>query len=214
MHTGVSEVGGRSDRYKCTQLGSIFATTMEGMFANDPFLYINSNEFSNWDVANVQNMDSMFAGCSNYVGTNSGIEVWNTSQVTSMNSMFGNAVNFAGNLASWDVSRVTSMIGMFNNATTYNEDITGWDVSSVSMMSFMFEDAISFEHNIGRYWDFTSLYNFDNNIYSEFEPTYFMFSGATLFNMMFTCESSVANLNFDNGDGTLREMELPGTPVV
>ena len=99
------------------------ATTLEGMFYNNPVMndYVSSSEFASWTVSNVQNMDYVFYGCSKFVGTTSGIDAWDTSQVTSMRNMFGDAVSFEGNLKSWDVSKVTDMDSMFRNATTYNE---------------------------------------------------------------------------------------------
>ena len=107
------------------------ATTLEGMFYNDPFMNedVSGNQFASWTVSNVQNMDYVFYGCSKFVGTTSGIDAWDTSQVTSMRNMFRDAVSFEGNLKSWDVSKVTDMDSMFRNATTYNEDIMAWDVS-------------------------------------------------------------------------------------
>ena len=99
-----------------------------------------NDDISDWDVLNVNNMNSIFAFATDF---NQDISEWDVSSVTDMAWMFHGASNFNGDLSNWDVSSVTYMNAMFYNAEDFNQDISEWDVSSVTSnaMNQMFDGA-------------------------------------------------------------------------
>jgi surface protein len=102
------------------------------------FDFVNtSQDISNWDVSNVQNMNMMFAR--NY-GFNSDISNWDVSNVISMNSMFWVASSFNQDLSSWDVSNVQNMNTMFRGASSFNQDLSSWDVNKVVFSFYSIRD--------------------------------------------------------------------------
>ena len=71
------------------------------------------------------------------------ISTWNVSQVTDMSSLFAGFVSFNEDIIDWDVSNVNDMSNMFNGASSFNQDIGIWDVSNVNDMSNMFNSSSS-----------------------------------------------------------------------
>jgi surface protein len=96
-----------------------------------------SQDISNWDVSNVQNMNYMFAR--NY-GFNSDISNWDVSNVISMDSMFWVSSSFNQDLSSWDVSNVQNMNSMFRSASSFNQDLSSWDVNKVVFFLYSIRD--------------------------------------------------------------------------
>lgn len=80
-------------------------------------------DISEWNVSNVTNMHSMFAGNRIF---NCDISKWDVSNVTDMNTMFCECYEFNQDLSQWDVSNVTDMLGMFYNCKNFNQDLTEW----------------------------------------------------------------------------------------
>jgi len=109
-------------------------TDMSELFYDTTF----NDDISDWDVLNVNNMNSIFAFATDF---NQDISDWDVSSVTDMAWMFHGASNFNGDLSNWDVSSVTYMNAMFYNAENFNQDISEWDVSSVTAMNQMFGGA-------------------------------------------------------------------------
>lgn len=97
-------------------------------------------DISNWDTSNVRGMQYMFNGCSGL--TSLDLSKWKTSNVTDMRYMFYgcNQLTTVGNLSNWNTSNVTSMQYMFYGCRNLNtlESISGWNVSSVTATSLMF----------------------------------------------------------------------------
>jgi surface protein len=99
------------------------------MFKNTTF----NKDISTWDVSNVQNMNGMFDGNSNFNNGESGNTsanplTWNTISATDMGYIFKNASNFNQDITGWDVSGVTNMPEMFSGATNMSQNIWVWDV--------------------------------------------------------------------------------------
>ena len=114
---------------------------------------------TDWDVSNVTNMKSLFAGSKN-IGDLSG---WDVSNVTEMGGMFFDT-EFNGDLSKWIVSSVISMRSMFYSATKFNQDLSKWNVISVTDMSYMFYGATSFNNNI--FWTVSNVANIENMFYN------------------------------------------------
>ncbi len=112
------------------------ATTMSFMFVNDSQL-TTIKGIENWNVSNVRNMMSMFAGVSvEYLD----LSKWDTSKVTDMSYMFNQTRALKSvNASGWDTSNVTNMSNMFiNNDTLEWLDASNWNTSKVTDMSNMF----------------------------------------------------------------------------
>ena len=134
---------------------------------------MQSGSFTNLDVSNAIDMDSMFynAGFS-ATSFNLNLSSWDTSKVTNMAGMFENAGYNAttwtiGDLSNWNTSSVTSMFSMFNcagqGATTWTiGDLSKWDVSKVTHMSYMFNcagaSATTFNLSLSK-WNVSSVTN-------------------------------------------------------
>lgn len=72
-------------------------------------------DISYWNVSNVKNMDSMFAGCTN------------------LEKIVG--------IEDWDVSNVKNMESMFEGCESFNQDISNWNVHNVKEITAMFKDC-------------------------------------------------------------------------
>ncbi|WFQ93483.1 hypothetical protein MFERI15181_00399 [Mycoplasma feriruminatoris] len=166
----------------------------------------NDSNVKNWDVSNVENMQSMFDGATKF---NQDLDKWNTSSVTDMSFMFRSASAFNGKISNWNTSKVDTMSYMFSETTKFNQDINtkivknkdknknslAWNVSNVTKMQSMFDGAASFNSELYN-WDTSkvtamrdmfknaisfnkNISNFDINQVRDFTD---MFSGATAFN--------------------------------
>ena len=110
-------------------------TDMSYLFDNTEF-HKFCGDVSQWNVSNVENMDSLFFGCYDF---DCDLSQWNVSQVKDMEYMFGACENFKGRgLEKWNVSRVKNMGAMFAKCENLNCDLSHWNVSQVINMQHMF----------------------------------------------------------------------------
>ncbi|KAF3977364.1 MAG: BspA family leucine-rich repeat surface protein [Methylococcales symbiont of Iophon sp. n. MRB-2018] len=121
-------------------------TNMSSMFADTN---VFNQDIGGWNVASVTDMAGMFDGASDF---NQDIGSWNVASVTNMNQMFFTASDFNQDIGSWNVARVTDMNFMFSSARAFNQDIGGWNVASVMDMASMFTNANVFNQNLGRWY--------------------------------------------------------------
>ena len=116
-----------------------------------------NQDISTWDVSNVTDMNSMFAGkLITPTQFNQPLNNWNVGSVTDMNRMFDNNIAFNQPLNNWDVSNVDDMSNLFNGNTSFNQDISSWDVSNVTDMSSMFGYCNDFNQPIGS-WNVSNV---------------------------------------------------------
>jgi len=120
--------------------------------------YNFNSDISGWNISNVTNMSSMFAGATNF---NQPIGTWDTSNVTNMSNMFDGATNFNQPIGTWDTSNVIYMSGMFSRTTNFNQPIGNWDTINVMYMISMFARTEKFNQPIGT-WDTSNVTNIDN----------------------------------------------------
>ena len=106
-----------------------------------------------WNVSLVTDMNTMFAGATNF---NQPLNNWDVSNVTNMRWMFQVATNFNQPLNNWDVSNVTDMNTMFAGATNFNQPLNNWDVSNVTNMRWMFQEATNFNQPLNN-WDVSNV---------------------------------------------------------
>ncbi|WMN11887.1 BspA family leucine-rich repeat surface protein [Marivirga salinae] len=143
-------------------------TDMSSMFSGATSFNSFNDDLNNWDVSNIENMNSMFRNAEAF---NSNLSGWDLRNVSDMGSMFSGATsldNSAG-LSSWNVSNVNLLDGLFSEATSFNADLSSWDVSNVTDMGSMFSNASSFESDLSS-WDVRNVTDMRS-----------MFRGATLF---------------------------------
>ena len=145
-----------------------------------------NQDLSSWDVSNVGDMNSMFAGAnalsdynkcaihtsfssndnwpydwSNYcVFTPFTKEELQTAAVDLWVDDNATALETYGEINTWDVSFLTDMSNIFENKSTFDNDISGWDVSNVTNMRQMFIGADNFNQNLNT-WDVSNYYGGD-----------------------------------------------------
>jgi surface protein len=85
-----------------------------------------------------------FKDCTNF--NSPGILNWNIANVVNLQGIFANAILFNQPVGSWDTSNVTNMSYMFYGASAFNQYISTLDTSAVEDMSHMFENATIFNN--------------------------------------------------------------------
>ncbi|WP_345261646.1 BspA family leucine-rich repeat surface protein [Marivirga lumbricoides] len=153
-------------------------TTMSFMLAGATSL---DDDINHWDVANVEDMSSLFKDDENF---NQPLNDWKVDKATTMKAMFDGAKAFNQALDQWTVTSVTDMSYMFNNAYVFDQNISNWDVSNVTSMQSMFKNARKFNQLIGT-WTVDKVTNMES-----------MFSGANYNDMVFN--QDLSNWNVSN----------------
>ncbi|WP_109832643.1 BspA family leucine-rich repeat surface protein [Reichenbachiella versicolor] len=97
-----------------------------------------------WDVSNIEDMQYMFKGATNFNGDISG---WNVEAVTDMSFMFSGATSFNQNLGGWKTNKLTRASRMFEGASSFNQPLN-WHVELVTDMSSMFYNASAFDQDL------------------------------------------------------------------
>ena len=123
---------------------------------------INNIDF--WDTSAINNMQSMFSGCTVFNQPLS----FNTAIVNTMQNMFFGCTAFNSSL-NFTTSAVTNMISMFQNCINFNQPLS-FDTIAVTTMLQMFSGCIAFNSPLA----FSST-----AIVTNMEG---MFSGCTVFN--------------------------------
>ena len=102
-----------------------------------PFSTVEAS-FKGSDTSKLNNMMSMFYGCSSLTSLN--LTGWNTSNVTYMSSMFYDCNGLISlDLSSFNTSNVTDMPSMFSKCSGLTSlDLSKWDTSKLNNMSSMF----------------------------------------------------------------------------
>ena len=112
---------------------------------------------SDWDVSAVTSMLHMFDSCS-ILSDLSSLSDWKFPAVTDMAYMFYNCpcLSDLSALSKWDVSAVTDMMGMFDYCSGLSDlsALSKWDVSAVTDMAYMF-------YNCSRLSDLAGLSDWD-----------------------------------------------------
>ena len=72
---------------------------------------------------------------------NDDISRWEVANVQNMRSMFCHAVKFNQNVSSWKVANVKDMDCMFCRAEEFNQDLSDWAVSADTDTRHMFMDT-------------------------------------------------------------------------
>ena len=102
-----------------------------------PFSTVEAS-FKGSDTSKLNNMISMFYGCSSL--TSLDLSGWNTSNVTDMSSMFYDCNGLISlDLSSFNTSNVTDMASTFSKCSGLTSlDLSKWDTSKLNNMSSMF----------------------------------------------------------------------------
>ena len=161
----LSEITSASSVPWYSQRADITTVVIDGAFAptSTAYWFFECSKlamFTNWsnlDVSDVTNMDSMFYDCSG-VSFNPDVSSWDTSKVTNMYNMFGGCSGAAFNpdVSNWNTSSVTDMYSMFDTCSgaAFNPDVSNWNTSSVTDMYAMFYtcSGASFDPDVSS-WD-------------------------------------------------------------
>ena len=186
-------------------------TNMRYMFNGSDDYYMNLETITfgpNWSVANVTNMDCMFADCTRL--TNLDVSNWNTGKVTNMNCIFRNCRSLISiDVSNWNTSNVTIMSQMFNGCQELTSlDLSNFNTSKVTTMHNMFNDCKKLTSLSINHWDVSKV----TNIEAMFNNCYAL----TSLDLSNWDTSSVVNMRyvFNATDGTfmnLQEIKLgPG----
>jgi len=117
------------------------AQDISGFFYDD--IALTNIDISNWNVSNINNMTSLFEGCTNLVSTGN-LANWDLSKATSLSSMFKSATNLTdvGNIANWNITNVSDLSSMFNKcdslSLSFYNSLNNWNTSNVTNTSYMF----------------------------------------------------------------------------
>jgi surface protein len=177
----------------------------------------SSINLSNWDVTNVEKMESMLNTCDFYTN-NIAIDIsrWNVSNVAVIYSIFvGTQFGTMADLT-WDLQKITTMYKLFDSSNFNSNLYFIFPQTSTSIdLSNMFYNATSFNNSINTsnsYWDVSNVVNMSS-----------MFQGATAFNMSLNTwnPASVSNMNsmfkgatsFNNGYTSSYAIVIPLTWV-
>ena len=95
---------------------------------------------TNWNTANVKNLDACFARCYNF---NAPL-AWDTSNVTSMDNCFFGCTRF-NQLLKWNTSNVTSLFACFSSCTIFNQAIN-WNMLKVTHMGVFLDRCGNFNN--------------------------------------------------------------------
>ncbi|MBE5745812.1 MAG: BspA family leucine-rich repeat surface protein [Clostridiales bacterium] len=114
----------------------------EADYSLSKFTSLTTIEFNDlFDTSKVQNMNSMFLGCSELTSLN--LNSYDTSNVTDMSSMFSSCSNLTNlDVSNFDTSNVTNMTYMFYDCSNLtNLDVSNFDTSNVTDMGSMFSNC-------------------------------------------------------------------------
>ena len=119
------------------------------------YCYRFNQPLENWDISNVQIMNSLFYNCTDF---NQPLRLWKTSKIKNMSFIFGKCSNFNQSLDLWDTSNVIDMRYMFYSCYNFNQPLELWNVSNVRHMEAMFWYCKIFNQPLNS-WDTSKVIN-------------------------------------------------------
>ncbi|WP_164508104.1 BspA family leucine-rich repeat surface protein [Lapidilactobacillus wuchangensis] len=171
---------------------------------------------SNFDVANVTNMEQLFWDDTSL--TSIDVANWDVSQVTSMRQMFKNDGALTSlDVANWNTASLNSLDGTFESTGITNLAVANWNTSHVTALDNTFEDMPITQIDVSK-WDtsnvedFGYLFAYDTAL-EQVDVSHFDTSKSAYFWGMFLDDASLTSLdlsNFDTSAGTLNDDALAG----
>jgi len=101
-----------------------------------------NGDLSAWDVSNITVMWDMFKASK---FDNPSINNWNVSNVQSMETMFGDS-QFNQDISGWNTQNVTTMKNLMQRNTAFNQNLSGWNTSKVTCNTNFDQGATSWEN--------------------------------------------------------------------
>ena len=86
-----------------------------------------NQDIGNWNIANVNNLSSMFYNCRSF---NQDISSWNTASATNLSYMFAYATEFNQPVGNWNIAAATNLQYMFYSASAFNTPLGNWQLNS------------------------------------------------------------------------------------
>ena len=112
-------------------------TDMSHMFASSDLASI---DVSNFNTANVTNMNSMFSNCKNLISLD--VSKFNTAKVMDMGAMFFRCVKLTSlDLSNFNTANVTNMGSMFQGLPLTSLNVSSFNTANVTSMYQMFYDC-------------------------------------------------------------------------
>ena len=93
-------------------------------------------------------MGNMFRDATSFTGRmrDGSMSKWDVSNVQLMNQMFHGATNFDGDISGWDVGQCQNLNKFLLDATSFkSSDLLNWNLKSATTIYQMFKNAINFE---------------------------------------------------------------------
>ena len=149
------------------------------------------NGLENLNTANVQDMESMFAGCSKL--TSLDLSSFNTASVTTVFSMFEGCSKLTTvDLSGWNTENVKTTGALFNECSELTTvDLSSWNTAKVWNTGYMFYNCSKLENiYVGDGWSTTKVTNSSS-----------MFDGCTKLLSMNTANPATDKTNAHTGDG-------------
>ena len=114
---------------------------------------------ANFDLNNMTNQNSLFAGCSSL--TTLDVSGWDTSKVTSMGSIFQDCSSLITlDVSGWDTSKVTNITHAFDNCSSLTTlDVSGWDTGAMASFNSLFARCPSLTILDMSGWDTSKVIN-------------------------------------------------------
>jgi surface protein len=139
-------------------------TSLKSLFSSFSGL-TTINGLDNLNTVGVQNMESMFAGCSSL--TSLDLSSVKTASVTTMYLMFGNCSKLTSlDLSSWNTENVTITNSLFAGCSELTTvDLSSWNTANVLKTTYMFGNCSKLENiYVGDGWS-TAAVNNSNNMF-------------------------------------------------
>ena len=149
------------------------------------------NGLDNLNTVGVQDMTSMFAGCSSLTALD--LSSWNTASVETLLSMFDGCSSLTTlDLSSWNTASVETLNSMFYGCSSLTTvDLSSWNTAKVWITYNMFRDCSNLENiYVGDGWSTAKVTDSEK-----------MFNGCTKLLSMNTANPATDKTNAHTGDG-------------
>jgi len=94
-----------------------------------------------WDVSTIRNMSMLLAESNAASSFDADISDWNVANVVDMQFMFKNATSFNADISRWDVRNVRNMKSIFDGAASFDVDLSSWTIARDVLLDRAFVDT-------------------------------------------------------------------------
>ena len=165
---------------------------------------LTSLDLSNFNTANVTDMNGMFSGCSGL--TSLDLSSFNTVNLTNMNGMFSGCSGLTSlNLSSFNTANVRHMYWMFSGCSGLTSlDLSNFNTDNVTDMYYMFENCSGLtsldlsNFNTAKVTDMSYMFSGCSGLVTIYASDLFTTESVTSSSSMFSgCKSLVGAISYD-----------------